>query len=63
VAFGPSKDDCVEVPVYARASLLPGMSFVGPAVVEQSDSTLVVPPRRSVRVDAYTNLLVEAGES
>jgi N-methylhydantoinase A len=63
VAFGPTKSDCREVPVYRRASLLPGARFAGPAIVEQSDSTLLVPPKRTVRADAYSNLLIEVGGS
>ena len=43
-------------------ALVPGTRFAGPAIVEQSDSTLLVPPRRSVRADAYGNLLIEVGE-
>jgi N-methylhydantoinase A len=63
VGFGPGKDDRREVPVYARETLVPCTRFAGPAIVEQSDSTLLVPPRRSVRADAYGNLLIEAKES
>jgi N-methylhydantoinase A len=63
VGFGPGKDDRRKVPVYARETLLPGTRFAGPAIVEQSDSTLLVPPGRSVRADTSGNLLVHAGES
>jgi N-methylhydantoinase A len=63
LGFGPGKDDRRKVPVYARETLLPGTRFAGPAIVEQSDSTLLVPPGRSVRADASGNLLVHAGES
>jgi N-methylhydantoinase A len=59
VAFGPAKSDRSDVPVYARTSLLPHAKFSGPAIVEQSDSTLLVPPGRSINVDAYANLLIE----
>jgi N-methylhydantoinase A len=62
VGFGPSRDERYQVPVYARETLVPGTRFAGPAIVEQSDSTLLVPPRRSVRADAYGNLLIEVGE-
>jgi N-methylhydantoinase A len=62
VGFGPGKDELYQVPVYARERLVSGTRFAGPAIVEQSDSTLLVPPRRSVRADAYGNLLIEAGE-
>jgi N-methylhydantoinase A len=62
VAFGPGKDDWREVPVYAREALLRFARFAGPAIVEQSDSTLLVPPRRSVRADDHGNLFIEAAE-
>jgi N-methylhydantoinase A len=45
--------------IYARRDLLPGMSFEGPAIVEQDDTTTVVEPGMVTRVDAYGNLLVE----
>jgi len=50
------------VPIYARETLTPGTRFAGPAIVEQSDSTLLVPPGRSVGADGCGNLLIEAGE-
>jgi N-methylhydantoinase A len=59
VGFGPDEDDRCEVPVYARETLMAGTRFAGPAIVEQSDSTLLVPPGRSVRADVYGNLLVQ----
>ncbi|HEX9275371.1 MAG TPA: hydantoinase/oxoprolinase family protein [Casimicrobiaceae bacterium] len=45
--------------IYAREDLLPGMSFDGPAIVEQNDCTTVVEPGMVTRVDAAGNLLVE----
>ena len=36
----------------------PGATLAGPAIVEQLDSTTVVPPGWSLRVDAHGNLLV-----
>jgi len=62
VGFGPGKDDRREVPIYARETLTPGTRFAGPAIVEQSDSTLLVPPGRSVWADGCGNLLIEVGE-
>jgi len=59
VAFGPAKSDRQDVPVYLRETLVPGTQFVGPAVVEQNDTTLIVPPRMTIRSDAYSNLLVQ----
>jgi N-methylhydantoinase A len=42
-------------PIYDGARLAPGNSLRGPAVVETTDTTIVVHPRRSLRVDAYGN--------
>jgi len=63
VAFGPSKGDRVETPVYERTALVPGTSLTGPAIVEQNDSTLVVPAKRFVRADEHSNLLIQVGVS
>jgi N-methylhydantoinase A len=58
VTFGTGKDDRLEVPVFERATLRPGTSFVGPAIVQQEDTTLLVPPKRLVRSDDYGNLRI-----
>jgi N-methylhydantoinase A len=63
VAFGPSQGDRVETPVYERTALVPGTSVTGPAIVEQNDSTLIVPPKRIVRADEHSNLLIQVGVS
>jgi len=46
-------------PIYDGARLAPGNSLRGPAVVETTDTTIVVHPRRSLRVDAYGNFEIE----
>jgi len=51
--------DFIDSPIYARDRLAPGMTFAGPAVVEQMDTTTLVPPGVNVRVDAYENLILE----
>ena len=48
-----------DTPVYLRGDLAPGMSFNGPAIVEQSDTTTVVEPDMHVTVDPKGNLLVK----
>ncbi|MBV9689322.1 MAG: hydantoinase/oxoprolinase family protein [Ktedonobacteraceae bacterium] len=48
-----------EVPVYERASLRPGATFSGPAIITQYDTTTVVPPAWSVQVDAVGSLIIE----
>jgi N-methylhydantoinase A len=42
-------------PVYDGALLVPGNNVVGPAVIETTDTTVVVHPRRSLKVDAFGN--------
>ncbi len=52
-------DGFVDVPVYARATLAAGQSLDGPAVVEEDESTLVLPPGFSLTVDPALNLVVD----
>jgi N-methylhydantoinase A len=49
-----------DTPIYRRPDLRSGMTIVGPAIIEQSDTTTVVEPRMSLRVDRFHNLIVEA---
>ena len=49
----------VEAPIYAREGLRPGHVLVGPAIVEQEDSTTLVHPGSRARVDRFLNLLLE----
>ena len=43
----------VDTPVYDRAKLNAGHAFAGPAIIEQTDATTVVPPEVSVNVDNH----------
>lgn len=49
----------VDTPVWSRPSLPVGYSVAGPAVVEQMDSTTLVPPGMTMRVDQYLNLILD----
>ena len=49
----------VDTPVWSRPSLPVGFRTVGPAVVEQMDSTTLVPPGMTMTVDRYLNLVVD----
>jgi N-methylhydantoinase A len=51
--------DFVDCPIYARDALRPGNRFTGPAIVEQMDTTTLVLPGMTARVDAYLNLVLE----
>lgn len=48
----------VDADIYERGLLPPGAKFKGPAVVEQPDTTTVLPPGTACRVDDYGNLIV-----
>ncbi|MBD0415280.1 hydantoinase/oxoprolinase family protein [Oryzicola mucosus] len=44
--------------VYERDRFTAGASFTGPAIVEQFDSTTVVPPGMAATVDGFLNILI-----
>ena len=52
-----------DVPVYRREHLPVGARLVGPAVVEEKDSTAVIGPGAVARVDSYLNLVVTLTDS
>ena len=58
VDFG-ADDGALPTPVLDRAALLAGDVIAGPAVVEQLDSTTLIPPDWSATVDGFGNLLIE----
>ncbi|MGH2970446.1 MAG: hydantoinase/oxoprolinase family protein, partial [Solirubrobacteraceae bacterium] len=49
-------------PVYDRYGLDPGMAVDGPAIVEERESTLIVPPRASAVVAPDRSLVIDLGE-
>lgn len=51
----------LECPVYQRERLDVGVSFAGPAIVDQLDCTSVIAPGQIATVDAYKNIIVETG--
>jgi N-methylhydantoinase A len=57
VCFGGR--DYVDATVLERARLGPGAELAGPAIVEERDSTTVVPPGWVVTVDGSGNLILE----
>jgi N-methylhydantoinase A len=48
----------IDTPVYERVDLPAGFTLAGPAVVEQIDSTVVIPPGTSAEVDKYLNIVI-----
>jgi N-methylhydantoinase A len=51
----------VDCPIYERDRLLAGNRIAGPAVIEQADSTIVVPPSFSACVDANGRIVIAQG--
>jgi N-methylhydantoinase A len=56
-AYVPERNDMCRCPVYDRYALRPQMSFVGPALVEENESTCVIGEGDHVVVDAQYNLI------
>jgi N-methylhydantoinase A len=48
--------------VYERAALPPETVLMGPAIVEEASSTLLIPPRARARVEPGGNIVVELPE-
>lgn len=51
-----------DTPVYARDDLPAGLRLPGPAVVEQVDSTTLIPPGTTAEVDPYLNIIIRVQE-
>jgi len=52
-------DAAQDTPVYDRATLMSGDTVIGPAVIEQLDSTTLLFPGDRAAVDPYLNLIVD----
>jgi N-methylhydantoinase A len=52
-------EGATETPVYERTDLPAGFTLVGPAVVEQLDSTVLIPPGMRAEVDKYLNIIIK----
>jgi N-methylhydantoinase A len=57
--YFPEAGDFVSTPVYARELLDAGHRFLGPAIVEQMDTTTLVLPSMRAHVDSNLNLILE----
>lgn len=60
VHFGPDQGLCA-TPILRRADLL-GAAVPGPIIVEEYDSTCVVPPGASAIVDRWNNIIITLGD-
>ena len=57
--YFPEYKGFTECPVYDRYRMGPGTSIIGPAIVEERESTLVVGPGGKLRIDDYLNAIVQ----
>jgi len=56
--YWPEHRAYVESPIYDRYRFTPGTQILGPAIVEERESTTVVPPHCTATVDEWLNLSV-----
>jgi N-methylhydantoinase A len=52
----------LDTPIYERSRLPPGATIDGPAIVEQPDTTVVIEPALTARVDDDLNLIMQCLE-
>ena len=52
-----------EATIYERAGLEPGMQILGPAIVEEPDTTIVLFPQQELSIDDYGNLCIRTNAS
>lgn len=52
----------IDTPVYRRGDFAAGLTVQGPCIVEQMDTTLVVPEQWTIHVDGYGNLKIHYDE-
>jgi N-methylhydantoinase A len=58
-AYFPERGGYIETPVFDRYALRPGVTFPGPAIVEEKESTLIVGSAGRAAVDESLNIFVE----
>ena len=59
--FGPA--GFFDTPVYRRSDLAPGARLVGPAIVQEQTSTIVLYPGQNGKVDGYLNIEIDVGQA
>jgi len=62
VFFG-SERGFMEVPVYDGSRLVNGNVMVGPCIIEEPGTTIVVWPGQEALLDRYQNYIIEVGEA
>jgi N-methylhydantoinase A len=50
-----------DTPIYWRPDLPAGAKLAGPAIIDQLDSTTVLPPGDTMTVDRWSNIIIKVG--
>ncbi|MGH8056517.1 MAG: hydantoinase/oxoprolinase family protein, partial [Candidatus Entotheonellia bacterium] len=58
-AYFPEVSGYLNCPVYDRYRLAPGTVILGPAIIEERESTVVIGPDARLEVDPYQNVVVQ----
>ncbi len=53
----------LDAAVYDESGLSPGLSLIGPAIFELSDTNIVVGPGQAAEVDAFGNVVIDASSA
>lgn len=61
VAYFPELGGFVNIPVYSRYRLAPGMQIAGPAIIEERESTTVFGPNDLALMDSQGHLRIKIG--
>jgi N-methylhydantoinase A len=60
--FFPERGGFTDCPVYDRYRLVPGARLLGPAVIEERETTVILLPGDRAQIDAHRNLIVDVGK-
>lgn len=58
-AYFPESNGFTDTPIYDRYRMKPGMTFDGPAIVEERESTVIIGPGAKCHIDEHFNLIAE----
>ena len=58
--YEPAKGELVEMPIYARADLKPGVGIDGPAVIVEDETTTIIPASFGATVNSRGDIVMEA---
>ena len=54
----PAEREWAEIPIYTEEAFAPGQGVDGPAIIDESDTTIYVPPGNRIERDEYMNYVL-----